>query len=88
MLSEIFVAWWHHMATEILVNIGSGNGLLHDGTKPLPEPMLTDHEWSSVTFILGQFHKRCLFENYIFKISFKFPRGQWVKYSSAGPVYI
>ena len=31
------------MATEIWVNIGSGNGLLPDGTKPLPEPMLTDH---------------------------------------------
>ena len=29
------------MATEIWVNIGSGNGLLLDGTKPLPEPMLT-----------------------------------------------
>ena len=27
----------------ILVNIGSGNGLLPDGTKPLPEPMLTIH---------------------------------------------
>ena len=42
------------------VDIGSGNGLLPDGTKPLPEPMLTDHQWSPVTFILGQFHKRCL----------------------------
>ena len=48
------------MASEICVNIGSGNGLLPDGTKPLPEPMLTDHQWSPVTFILGQFHKRCL----------------------------
>ena len=37
---------WHHMATEIWVNIGSGNGLLPDGTKPLPEPMLTDHQWT------------------------------------------
>ena len=27
--------------TPALVNIGSGNGLLPDGTKPLPEPMLT-----------------------------------------------
>ena len=26
--------WW-------LFNIGSGNGLVHDGTKPLPQPMLT-----------------------------------------------
>ena len=48
------------MVTEILVNIGSGNGLLPDGTKPLPEPMLTDHQLSPVTFILGQFHKRFL----------------------------
>ena len=35
------------MATEIWVNIGSGNGLLPDGTKPLPEPMLTDHHLKS-----------------------------------------
>ena len=33
------------------VNIGSGNGLLLDGTKPLPQPMLTDHQWSPVKFI-------------------------------------
>ena len=30
------------------------------GTKPLIEPMLTDHQWSPVTFILGPFNKRCL----------------------------
>ena len=35
------------MATEIWVNIGSGNGLLPDGTKPLPEPMLTYHHLRS-----------------------------------------
>ena len=34
-------------ALEIWVNIGSGNVLLPEGTKPLPEPMLTDHQWSS-----------------------------------------
>ena len=28
-----------------LVNIGSDNGLLPDGTKPLPEPMFTTPEW-------------------------------------------
>ena len=32
------------MVTQIQVNIGSGNGLLPDGTKPLPEPLLTDHD--------------------------------------------
>ena len=31
---------WHQSS---LVNIGSGNGLLPDGTKSLPEPILTDH---------------------------------------------
>ena len=40
------------MVTELWVNIGSGNGLLPDGTKPLPEPMLTDHQRSPVTSIL------------------------------------
>ena len=29
---------------ELQVNIGSGNGLLPDDTKPLPEPMLTYHQ--------------------------------------------
>ena len=33
------------MATWIWVNIGSGNGLLADGTKPISEPMLTNHQW-------------------------------------------
>ena len=37
----------------ITVNIGSGNGLLPDGTKPLPEPMLTYHQEGPVTFIWG-----------------------------------
>ena len=60
------------MATDIWVNTGSGNGLLPDGTKSLPEPMLTDHQWRPVTFILGQFH-------YMSIISLKFPRSQWVE---------
>ena len=33
---------------------GSGNGLLPDGNKLLPVPMLTDHQWSPVTFILQE----------------------------------
>ena len=39
------------MATEIWVSIGSGNGLLPDGTKPLPEPMLTYYKYGQVTLI-------------------------------------
>ena len=35
------------MMTQNLVNIGLGIGLLPDGTKPLPEPMLAYHKWSS-----------------------------------------
>ena len=33
----------------MLIDIGSANGLLPDGTKPLPEPMLTYHQVGSVT---------------------------------------
>ena len=39
------------MVTEIWINIGSGNGLLPDGTKPLPEPIgwffIYDFLWHS-----------------------------------------
>ena len=38
--------------TLIWVNIGSGNGLLPDGTKPLPEPMLTYHQSGPVIITL------------------------------------
>ena len=36
------------MASGKLVNIDSDNGLLHDGTKPLPESMLINHHWTLV----------------------------------------
>ena len=45
------------MASGIRANICSGNGLLPDGTKPLPEPMLP-YQYSTVTFIGEQFPKR------------------------------
>ena len=38
---------------EICVNIGSGNGLMPDGIKPLPEPLLTYHQWGPLVFIAG-----------------------------------
>ena len=41
---KLIVARWGHMALDILVNTGSGKGLLPDGTKPLPEPMLSYHQ--------------------------------------------
>ena len=76
--------------TEIWVNIGSGNGLLPDGTKPLPEPMLTYHQRGSVALSWEQFHRKCsryqfvkLVWNYNFKIISTFPRGQWVKYCNS-----
>ena len=44
--------------TEICVNIGSGNGLLPDGTKPLPEPMLTYHKYGPVVIAQELFYNR------------------------------
>ena len=69
----------------IWVNIGSGNGLLPDGTKPLPEPMLTCHQLSFVTFPEGGFTEDAYdiyawyqFQNYWFKITASSPRGHLV----------
>ena len=46
------------MVMEILVNTGSGNGLLP--FKPLPEPVLTYHQWSPAIFFWWQIHMRHL----------------------------
>ena len=46
------------MVMDILVNIGSGNGLVPNGTKPLPEPMLACHEYGSVTFNWDKFYSK------------------------------
>ena len=47
-LSILIGVWWRHMAKQIWVNIDSGNGLLPDGTKPLPGLMLISYCWGSV----------------------------------------
>ena len=41
------VAWWHQIASWILVTNGLGNALLLDGTNPLPEPMMTYYQMQS-----------------------------------------
>ena len=42
MFSDVWVVGpWEHIKVWNLVNIGSGHGFLPDGTKPLPETMLT-----------------------------------------------
>ena len=47
------------MATDVWVDIGSGNGLLLSSNKPLPEIMLNDIQWDLVAFTSGQFHRKC-----------------------------
>ena len=44
------------------VNIGSGNGLVPDGFKSLPEPMMTSYRSGSVVFNSEQF--RCEWQSY------------------------
>ena len=48
------------LVTYIWVNTGSDTGMLPDGTKPLPEPMLT-HQSYSMAFT-------CVFRDHTFKI--------------------
>ena len=73
--------------TLILVNTGWGNGLLADGTNPLPEPMLTSHSqvlWhsheSNFTARAQAPNRYNEFKNYIFKITVTSPQGQWINY--------
>ena len=60
------------MMAKIWVNIGSGSGLLPDGTKPLPEPMLTilisDVLWDSPRTNFIARVQTTMFENYGFQI--------------------
>ena len=69
-----------YMAIEIWDNISSGNDLLPDGTKPLPESMLTNYQWGLVVIIENAKHiyHWYEFENYWFKITAASPRVQWV----------
>ena len=46
-------------ADMICVNICSGNSQLTDGTKPLPELILTYHQQSLLAFSWVQFHRNC-----------------------------
>ena len=39
------------MATQIWVNTGSGNDLLSEVTKPLPEPVLTQDQYDPTAFL-------------------------------------
>ena len=76
---QVTTIWW-----QIWVYIGSGDGLLPDGTKPLPEPMLTYYQLGPLAFMWGHFHEktrryqsakqdwRLHFGN-----CFRSPRGQW-----------
>ena len=43
-LFKPIVAYWHQMATYILVNIGTDNGLSPEGRKLLAESMLIYHQ--------------------------------------------
>ena len=63
----------------IWVNIGSGNGLLPENSKPVPEPVLTDHQWVSEAFIWRQFHWKCSRYLSLIKITVSSPRGHWVE---------
>ena len=66
----------------VTVNIGSGNGLLPDSTKPVPEPILTYHEWGFMVFTLEQFRSEVQgtvlynkFEKYTFKNNYHISQG-------------
>ena len=74
------------MAAEIWINIGPGNGLLPDGTKPLPEPMVMSHcqgVWYSPESVFTPSTQRTILYNDLesytfFRITAASPRDQQV----------
>ena len=71
------------MAQRIWVNIGSGKGLLPDGTMPLTES-LNSHQYdtaSAPTILYNEF------ENIILNITATFPRFQWVLIEAEWHIY-
>ena len=45
------------MASQNLINIGSNNGVLPDGTKPLPQPLLITLVLHRITINLGPIYE-------------------------------
>ena len=84
-LHEHIEAKWNNTGTYIGVNIGSGNGLLPDGTKSSPEPMVTNHHRWTVVFTISQdvfLNPYHVFGDYSFELTSKSHRGFWVKMQS------
>ena len=78
------------MVIENWCNIGSGNGLLPDGTKPLSNQcwlIITEVLWHSPESNLTENAQTIIlwidFDNHTFKIIATSPRGQRVKISDA-----
>ena len=42
------------LVTSLALSDGSGDGLLPDGNQPLPESMVTSHQWGPMVFASGQ----------------------------------
>ena len=55
-----------------VVNVGSGNALLPDGTKALPEPTLTFHQWDSVAFTWKQLYSECLSYYSVYRVVIRY----------------
>ena len=76
------LAKWHHVATMVWVSVGSGSGLTPDGTKPLPEPMLS---WqNNILCRVGQ-NSGCRWHGYL---SFVSPGFQWYWVTGKGCYYL
>ena len=59
-----------------LLNTGPGNSLLSDGAKPLPDPMLTSHQYAPLWLlpiqVMTYFDDENKFESIMFKMSTDF----------------
>ena len=61
-LASMYLTLKHRETHECIVSTVATDALVlkPNGTKPLPEPMLTSREWGSVAFTWERFHSQCL----------------------------
>ena len=93
LFSWIIVFLWYHISSYNLANIGPGNGLLPNGTKPLPELILANNlrSWAIQLMATGNAHDicpYCEFDNCWFKNEAASPGSQWFNSSSASATYM
>ena len=95
LMGAMAIMWHHCMLNPLRLHgaIGSGNVLLPDSIKPLPEPVLTNNQGVLLEFTTVLLHKGSAhypgynLENYWLNITARCPRNQWANVSTVNWIF-